>query len=339
VVGNVVLTVDGAHAQAATPVTLAAEGLKEREHLQQWVIDHPEILGTDLKIVTFEFDRWVAASGARPSDRLDVLALDRGGRLVVVELKRDRAVDTVTMQAINYAAMAARFNLDVLAEAHAAFLGPGTEPEQALEQLVAWADTVSDDTLAPPRIVLVAGDFSPTVTNTALFLHAQGLDIRLIKYQLYRLADGPLVLATSQVIPVPNAEDYMVRPRSSVLTQAAASAAQAHKEEICKRLVAANVLALGTQLRVVVPDKVGEDRHTIQAWLNEDPTRSVVQWRQDPKAPVAWAIDDVPYNCTTLIRKIIQLATGADPKTYPWGVRWICDATGKSLNQLADQLP
>jgi hypothetical protein len=216
VVSNVVLTVEGAHAAPATPVTLASEGLKEREHLQQWVMEHPEILGADLKIVAFEFDRWVAASGARPADRLDVLARDRAGRLVVVELKRDQAVDTVTMQAINYAAMAARFNLDILAEAHAAFLGSGTEPAQALEQLVAWADTINDDTLAPPRIVLVAGDFSPTVTNTALFLHTQGLDIRLIKYQLYRLSGGPLVLAASQVIPVPNAEDYMIRPRSSI---------------------------------------------------------------------------------------------------------------------------
>jgi RecB family endonuclease NucS len=40
------------------------------------------------------------------ADRLDVLGLDRGGRLVVVELQRDRAPDTVTMQAINYAATA-----------------------------------------------------------------------------------------------------------------------------------------------------------------------------------------------------------------------------------------
>jgi hypothetical protein len=88
-----------------------------------------------------------------------------------------------------------------------------------------------------------------------------------------------------------------------------------------------------------VPDRVGEDRTTIKAWLDENPTRAEVRWRQDPRAPVTWAVDNEPYNCTTLIRKIIELATGEVSKTYPWGVRWICDSTGKSLNQIADALP
>jgi hypothetical protein len=53
---------------------------------------------------------------------LDVLGLDRSGRLVVAELKRDRAPDTVEMQAIKYAAMASRFTPDVVASQYAAFL-------------------------------------------------------------------------------------------------------------------------------------------------------------------------------------------------------------------------
>jgi hypothetical protein len=337
-VGDTVFVVDAAKAEPASRVTLEQQGLKEREHLQQWIIDHPEMLGADLKIVAFEFDRWVAASGAKPADRLDILALDRNGRLVVIELKRDRAVDTITMQAINYAAMANGFNLDVLADAHAAYLGPGTKPEDALAQLIAWADHISDDTLGPPRIVLVAGDFSPTVTNATLFLHAQGLDIRLIRYQLYQLSDGRLVFAASQVIPVPRAEDYMVRPRSSPVAQAAASAAQAKKAEIVTRIVNAGIFVAGTELRIVVPDKVGEDRETIRRWLEEDPTRAVVRWRQDPKRPVEWAVDGQAYACSALIKVMISKATDAVPQTEPWGVRWICDDTGKSLNQIADPL-
>ncbi|GAA1869631.1 endonuclease NucS domain-containing protein [Asanoa iriomotensis] len=334
-----VFTVDGVTSALATSVTMASEELQERKHLQQWIIDHPEVLGLDIKVVTMEYDKWVTAGGAKALDRLDVLAVDRGGRLVVVELKRDRAEAAVTMQAINYAAMASRFSLDNLADAHAAFLGSEISRQEALQQLVDWADTINDDTLAPPRIVLVAGDFGPSITNTALFLHSQGLDIRLIKYQLYRLASGHLVCTTSQLIPVPNAEDYMVRPRSSDISKAVATAAQTRKEEICKRLVDANAFALGATLSIVVPDKVGEDRQTVKEWLAEKPTRSVVHWTQDPKLPVKWAEDGEPYNCTTLIRKIIEAATDSPPQTYPWGVRWICDSTGKSLNQLADVLP
>jgi hypothetical protein len=53
-------------------------------------------------------------------ERLDVLALDRTGRLIVAELKRDVAPDTVVVQALNYAAMVSRFNLDLLIEAYGA---------------------------------------------------------------------------------------------------------------------------------------------------------------------------------------------------------------------------
>jgi RecB family endonuclease NucS len=56
----------------------------ERKHIEQWVDDNPEILGEELLILTSEFDRFV-----KSSDRLDVLALDRVGNLVVIELKRD----------------------------------------------------------------------------------------------------------------------------------------------------------------------------------------------------------------------------------------------------------
>jgi hypothetical protein len=54
-------------------------------------------------------------------DRLDVLTLDRGGRLTVAELKPDRAPSAVTMQALNYAAMVSRFNFDKVVSISANF--------------------------------------------------------------------------------------------------------------------------------------------------------------------------------------------------------------------------
>jgi hypothetical protein len=104
---EVVFTVSGAAAKSAHPIGLADAGLKEREHLQAWVIAHPEILGPGVMIVSFEFDRWASVGGPQ-KDRLDVLGLGADGRLVVAELKRGAAPDTVDMQALKYAAMASR---------------------------------------------------------------------------------------------------------------------------------------------------------------------------------------------------------------------------------------
>jgi hypothetical protein len=38
---ELLFTVDGATALPAHPISLAEAGLLERQHLQQWVIDHP----------------------------------------------------------------------------------------------------------------------------------------------------------------------------------------------------------------------------------------------------------------------------------------------------------
>ena len=51
--GEMVFTVSGASATVAQPISLAEAGLKERGHLQEWVLAHPEMLGPDVKVVAF----------------------------------------------------------------------------------------------------------------------------------------------------------------------------------------------------------------------------------------------------------------------------------------------
>jgi hypothetical protein len=335
---ELLFTVEGPNAVPARRITLAEAGLLERRHLQQWVIDHPELIGAGVKVVTFEFGKWISAGGPTAADRLDVLGLDRTGRLVVVELKRDRAPDTVTMQAINYAAMVSRFSLDTLADVHAAHLGGSTTTEEALVQLTEWAEGASDETLGPPRIVLMAADFGPTVTNTALFLYEAGIDIRLVRYQLYQTAAGERVLSVAQLLPVPDAEDFMIRPRSSSTTQAATRVSGERRAAAVQRLISHEAIPDGTELTIVVPDLVGQDRDTIRAWLNADPDRARVRWHNDVNGPVEWASDGQCYRIIALIRQIIQTATGQPPRAQIWAPNWYRSRDGRSLHQIAEPL-
>ncbi len=60
-------TVDG---RTATPISrtgLAAEGLLERQHLQEWVIAHPQVLGESVLVITAEYDRWADTDGVPPA--------------------------------------------------------------------------------------------------------------------------------------------------------------------------------------------------------------------------------------------------------------------------------
>jgi hypothetical protein len=179
-------TVLGSAAIPAVPISLAEAGLRERSDLQEWVLNHPEILGPGIMIVTFEFDRWWAAGGDRERDRLDVLGLDTDGRLVVAELKRDRAPDTVEMQAIKYAAMASRFTEETLVDQHARFLqrtDREVTAEAARQLLIEHAGDLDPEQLRRPRVVLVAGSFPSVTTATTVWLTEMGLDITLQRVQ------------------------------------------------------------------------------------------------------------------------------------------------------------
>jgi RecB family endonuclease NucS len=58
--------------------------LREREHLQEWLANQPDALGEELLIIQKEFDGF-----ADTRERLDLLALDKDGFLVVIENKLD----------------------------------------------------------------------------------------------------------------------------------------------------------------------------------------------------------------------------------------------------------
>ena len=73
--------------------------LRERKHLQEWLAHTPEALGEELLVIQKEFDGF-----ADTRERLDLLALDKEGRLVVIENKLDDSGRDVVWQALKYAA-------------------------------------------------------------------------------------------------------------------------------------------------------------------------------------------------------------------------------------------
>lgn len=212
---ELVFNVQESRAVPANPISLPEAGLSERQHLQEWVLSHPEIIGDGVLVVTSEFDSWRSASGAE-RDRLDVLGIDREGRLVVAELKRDRAPDTVEMQAIKYAAMVSRFTPDVVASQYAEFLrrrGTTVSDEDAMAQLVEHiGGDLDPELLRQPRIVLVASAFPPAVTASVVWLSEMGLDVTLMRVQAYRGQDDHVIVSVSQLYPVPDVEEFTVAP-------------------------------------------------------------------------------------------------------------------------------
>ena len=69
--------------------------LQERPHLQEWLAQTPEALGEELLVIQKEFDGF-----ANTRERLDLLALDKEGRLVVIENKLDDSGRDVVWHAL-----------------------------------------------------------------------------------------------------------------------------------------------------------------------------------------------------------------------------------------------
>lgn len=207
---------------------LKQQNLTERYDLQEWLVSHPEALGEELLIIQKEFDGFDGTG-----ERLDLLALDSKGQLVLIENKRDDSGRDAVWQALKYASYVAPFTSDDIEEVFAKYLLKNKPSYPDLDQHAFDADQVkhtakilidrfleehqetdvSIATLNPrnsQRIILVAGEFRKEVTNTALWLLDRKIDVKCVKVSPYKLGEQ-LLVDIQQIIPVPEASEYMVR--------------------------------------------------------------------------------------------------------------------------------
>ena len=101
----------------AEPTTFKDQKLKERQHLQEWIAKSPEVLGEPLLIIQKEFDGF-----DQTHERLDLLALDKSGKLVVIENKLDDSGRDVTWQAIKYASYCSSLTQEEIFDIYASYL-------------------------------------------------------------------------------------------------------------------------------------------------------------------------------------------------------------------------
>ena len=192
------------------PVTSFGQtGVLERQDLQRILRGKPEILEEGLFVITEEFGNWTDSNR-----RIDLLCLDADGRLVVIELKRGETGEHMDLQAIRYAAMASTMTLQQAIDTHQAYLNKWDIDEDAEGRITEYLENHDALEFSPerPRIVLVSEGFSSELTTCVLWLNRSGLDVTCIRMQPYQNG-AELLIETSQVIPLPEASDYLVRIR------------------------------------------------------------------------------------------------------------------------------
>ncbi len=182
-------------------VDFARLGFQERRDIQEWIASNPGILGEDLLIIGKEFSGF-----DRVNERLDLLAVDADGKLVVIELKRDDSGADAHWQAIKYASYLRRASVEDIIRMLADY--SKLSEEDATNRLL---QHLNDDDLNAlnndQRIILASHRFAPEVTSAALWLNekAPGEDlitcVQLIPYRDVQTAS--LYVQSHTSIPVP----------------------------------------------------------------------------------------------------------------------------------------
>ncbi len=192
------------------------EGVLERSDIQRMLREQPEVLEEGLFIITEEFSNWEGSGRS-----IDLLGLDATGRLVVIELKRGETGEHMDLQAIRYAAMVSTITLQQAIEAHRSYLNKLDKEGDAEELVKEHLENPKCKGFSAerPRIVLLSEGFSPELTTCALWLNESGLDVTCIRMQPHR-SGTELLVETSQVIPLPEAQDYFIKVRAREEEQA-----------------------------------------------------------------------------------------------------------------------
>lgn len=182
---------------------------KEKAHLQEWIAKNPVILGEELLIIQKEFQGFIDTK-----ERLDLLALDKKGNLVIIENKIDDSGKDVTWQALKYVSYCSNLGHGDIKSIYQDYLNHINETDKSAEDRITEFLGCSDFEEAKlndgdQRIILVAANFRKEVTSTIMWLLNHNIQIICVRVTLYK-KDLQIFLSAERILPPPNTDDYWI---------------------------------------------------------------------------------------------------------------------------------
>lgn len=184
--------------------------IMERRHLEEWVMNHPQLVGEQLLVLTNEYSGF-----DKTKERLDILCLDRAGKIVIVELKREGSGKTVEFQALRYAAYCSNLTLADVVALRRNFLSSSDvdrSEDSVREEILSFIENDEFEEIDDkPRIIIIAKEFRSEVTATIMWLRRFGLDISCVRLTPYEINSDLIGLVSTILIPLPEAKEYMIQ--------------------------------------------------------------------------------------------------------------------------------
>ena len=173
--------------------SLPLGGMDYEERLQ-------EIIASDISII----DPSVMVIGREVAipvgGRIDILAIDAEGNLIVIELKRARTPREVVAQILDYGSCIRRMTSEEIADIYIdyqqRFLKEAA-PRGINEVLSERFNTVPDELNESHRLIIVAEDLDPSSERIVLYLREEyGLDIGVVLFRAFEDGDRRYITRT-----------------------------------------------------------------------------------------------------------------------------------------------
>lgn len=180
---------------------------REREHLQEWIADNPTSLGEELLIIQKEFSGF-----SETNERLDLLALDKFGNLVIIENKLDDSGRDVTWQVMKYASYCSSLTKQEIIKIYQDYLGSSANAEEKISEFFDSKEIdeiILNKGLNSQRLIMIAANFRKEVTSTVLWLMNYKIRIQCFKVTPFALNDQ-LFLNVEQILPTKDTEDFSI---------------------------------------------------------------------------------------------------------------------------------
>lgn len=165
--------------------------------LEDLLVQHPEMLEHDLKVV--------GRQTPTETGWLDLLAVDRDGRLVVYELKRGTLARDAVTQVLDYASAIDAMSMTDLTKHIAECSGKGGIPK--IEDFEQWYldnfGGVDLSRLLPPRMVLIGLGVDSALERMARFMSGGPVDVSVVTFQGFTCGENRLLARQMEVGPGP----------------------------------------------------------------------------------------------------------------------------------------
>ncbi len=193
-----------------SPEKLSLSSLKNENELEDMICQ-------DIAII---YDQWLPIGRQVVTEhggKIDILAIDQSGNLVIIELKKNKTPREVVTQAIDYASWVKNLDSAKIASIYEKYgNGIPTKFESLDEALLDKFNTTfnEDEINQGHQIVIVASELDPSTERIVLYLNDYDIPINTVFFNVFRDADNRY-LSRAWLIDPAKTEEIVNLPKSN----------------------------------------------------------------------------------------------------------------------------